>query len=195
VRSKRPQPGEALINLDWVEGQSVALLLHSIERDIGPRRMRLLAVAFCERIAHLLPDDFCRAWLDVARRYADGQARRRDLAAVHDPAARRGLECLSTSFHWSDEGLPQAMRLCLNHGSRAIFYAMVFRTSLIKGEPIEEYRRTWEQLWAACPEWPGFRPERSSTDLLPAWQRALKRMCIDFERDMRESEHGEGQPT
>jgi hypothetical protein len=72
-----------------VEGQSVGPLLQSIERDIGPRRMRLLVVAFCERVAHLLPDDSCRAWLDVARRYADGQARCKDLAPVHHAAERR----------------------------------------------------------------------------------------------------------
>ncbi|HZN65507.1 MAG TPA: hypothetical protein VFB66_09410, partial [Tepidisphaeraceae bacterium] len=54
-------------------------------------------------------------------------------------------------------------------------------------------RRNWDQLRAACPEWPGFRLERCSIDLLPAWQRALKRMCIDFEREMRESERREGQ--
>jgi hypothetical protein len=111
----------------------------------------------------------------------------------HDPEARRGFECLSTSFYWSDEGLARALRLCMNHGSRATFYAMVFRSSLIKGEPIEEYRRTWEQLRAACPEWPGFRPERCSTALLRDWQRAVKRMCIDFERDLRDSERGGGQ--
>jgi hypothetical protein len=110
----------------------------------------------------------------------------------YDPKARRGFECLSTSFHWSDEGLPRATRLCMGHGSRATFYTMVFRTSLIKGEPIEEYRRNWEQLRSACPEWPGLRSERSRPELLPAWQRALKRMCIDFERDVRESGRSAG---
>jgi hypothetical protein len=114
--------------------------------------------------------------------------------ARYDPQATRGFECLSTSFHWSDERLPQAMRLCRNHESRAHFYVMVYRTSLIKGEPIEEYGRAWEQLREACPEWPGFRPERCSADLLPAWRRALKRMCIDFERDLRALEHEAEQP-
>jgi hypothetical protein len=104
------------------------------------------------------------------------------------PDARRGFEGLSGSFHWSDEGLPRAMRLCLNYESRATFYTMVFRTSLIKGEPIEEYRRNWDQLRATCPDWPGFRPERCGTDLLPAWQRTLKRMCVGFERDLRHLE-------
>jgi hypothetical protein len=109
----------------------------------------------------------------------------------YDPEAHRGFECLSTSFYWSDEGLPRAMRLCMDHGSRATFCTMVFRTSLIKGEPVDGYRRNWEQLRAACPKWPGFRPERCSTELLPAWERALKRMCIGFEREMRESDRGE----
>jgi hypothetical protein len=113
----------------------------------------------------------------------------------YDPGARLGIECLSTNFHWSDEQLPQAMRLCLNHGSRATFYVMMFRTSLIQGEPLEEYRRTWAQLRAACPEWPGFRPERCSTALLPAWRRACSRMCLGFEREIRDSERGEGQPA
>jgi hypothetical protein len=110
----------------------------------------------------------------------------------YHPDARRGFECLSTSFHWSDEGLPRAMRLCANHESRATFYTMVFRSSLIKGEPIEEYRRNWEQLRAECPEWPGFRPERCGSELLPEWERAAKRMCVDVEREMRAAGRGDG---
>ncbi|HEV3343025.1 MAG TPA: hypothetical protein VG125_21805 [Pirellulales bacterium] len=51
----------------------------------------------------------------------------------YDPDARRVFENLSASFHWSDEGLRQAMRLCRNHDSRATFYTMVFRTSLHQG--------------------------------------------------------------
>jgi hypothetical protein len=108
--------------------------------------------------------------------------------ARYDPDARRGFECLTTSFHWSDERLSRVVRLCLNHESRAYFYAMVYRTSLIKREPVEEYRRTWDQLREACPDWPGFRPERCSPDLFPAWQRELKRMCIGIERDSCASE-------
>ena len=111
----------------------------------------------------------------------------------YDPNARRGFECLSTSFHWSDEGLPRAMRLCRNHDSRATFYTMVFRTSLIEGKPIERYRRNWDQLREACPDWPGFRPERCSVELLPAWRRELKRMCIGYKRSVRELERDKAQ--
>jgi hypothetical protein len=83
----------------------------------------------------------------------------------YDPDARRGFEALTCALHWSDERLPRVARMCMNHGSRAYFYLMVFRSSLIQGKPKEEYRRTWDQLEAACPDWPGFRPERSSTEL------------------------------
>ena len=85
----------------------------------------------------------------------------------YDEHARRGFEWLSTSFHWADEGLPRAMRLCMRHGSRATFYTMVFRTSLIKGEPIEEYRRSGRNSARLARTGRGFRPERCNTDLLP----------------------------
>jgi hypothetical protein len=45
-------------------------------------------VAFCERIAHLLPDDRSRDWIVVARRYADRQVRRTEVAAAHEGASR-----------------------------------------------------------------------------------------------------------
>ena len=115
--------------------------------------------------------------------------------ARYDPNACRGMESLSASFHWSDEWLSRVVRLCLDHSSRAYFYVIVYRTSLIEGKPIEEYRRVWEHLLQACPEWPGFRPERCSTDLRLALGRTRKRLCIDFERDLRESERDEGRPA
>ena len=46
---------------------------------MGARRTRLLAVAFCDRVAHLLPDDASRGWIEVARRYADRKAGRKDI--------------------------------------------------------------------------------------------------------------------
>src|SRR4051794_23868749 len=95
-----PHPGTArAFNLGWAEGESVLPLLIDIERDIGPRRTRLLAVAFCERVAHLLPDDPFRGWLALARRYADRQARRADLAAAHTAIERaydRGCQLWKT---------------------------------------------------------------------------------------------------
>jgi hypothetical protein len=111
--------------------------------------------------------------------------------ARYDRAAKRGFEGLTCAFHWSDELLFQVHRICRNHESRAFFYVMVFRSSLIQRKPIEEYRRTWDQLREACPEWPGFRPERCSTELARDLVRTMKRQCIALEREMREAEQQE----
>ena len=100
--------------------------------------------------------------------------------ARYDPEARRGFEALRASFHWSDECLPRVSRLCMNRESQACFNVMVYRSSLIRGKAIEEFRRTWEQLREACPEWPGFRPERCSTDLASDLDRAIKKMCLEI---------------
>jgi hypothetical protein len=75
-----------MIPLDCVEGESVSELIRSIQRLPGARRTRLLAVAFCDRVAHLLQHDICREWLEVARRYADKQACRVDMAKAHSTA-------------------------------------------------------------------------------------------------------------
>jgi hypothetical protein len=111
--------------------------------------------------------------------------------ARYDPEARRGYEALTCAFYWSDELLSKVHRICLNHGSRAYFYLMVFRSSHVRSKPIEEYRRTWEQLQAAAPEWPGFRPERCSTDIARDLDRTTKRQCIALERELREVVEGE----
>jgi hypothetical protein len=58
-------------------------LFFSLYGNISARKQRLVAVAMCRRVAHLLPDDGCRAALDTAERYADREAKRADLTAAH----------------------------------------------------------------------------------------------------------------
>jgi hypothetical protein len=91
--------------------------------------------------------------------------------ARYDPAACRGFNRPAGAFLWSDERLHQVRGICSDHGSRAEFYLLAYRSSLIQGEPIEEFRGPWEQLRQACPEWPGFRAERSSSHLARALAR------------------------
>lgn len=106
--------------------------------------------------------------------------------ACHDPDATRGIESLSTGFYWSDEQWERARRICRRHASRAPFYILAYRSSLIQGQPMEEYRPTWDQLQMECPNWPGFRRERGSTDLLPERERKL--ICIGIEKELRNLE-------
>jgi hypothetical protein len=91
--------------------------------------------------------------------------------AHHDPNAERGYNAESAAFLWTDERLHLTRATCERLGSRAEVHLLRYRTSLIRGEPVEEYRAPWDQLQAACPDWPGFRPERQA----PALARALDR--------------------
>lgn len=89
--------------------------------------------------------------------------------AQYDPTAVRRAELMTGSFIWSDErnGVPGNLA-----SVRALFG---YRGSLQRDQPDESLREPWDQLLAACPEWPGFRPERCSATL----------------RDDLEREHGE----
>ena len=96
-----------MIPLTWVEGKGVFDLIKSFQGLLGARRTRLLAVAFCDRVAHLPHEDACREWLEVARRYADKKAHRTGMAKTHSaaedayarfgqPTALRGMAIQST---------------------------------------------------------------------------------------------------
>ena len=73
-----------MIPPDWKEGVRVHDLIRSLKGLPGPRRTRLLAVAFCDRIAHLLPDDAHREKIEIARRFADKKARRTEMEEARE---------------------------------------------------------------------------------------------------------------
>jgi hypothetical protein len=78
--------------------------------------------------------------------------------------------------------LHRAHPICAELGSRAQFFLLTYRSSLIEGKPSEVYRGPWDQLRAACPQWPGFRPERCSPQLARAlwWEQRLQRLFPDL---------------
>jgi hypothetical protein len=76
---------------EWLVCTDPGPMLESLYGKGSPRKMRLAAVGFCRRVAHLLPtDERCRLAMEVAESYADRQVRRRELAAAHT-----GVEAVS----------------------------------------------------------------------------------------------------
>jgi hypothetical protein len=78
-----------------------------------------------------------------------------------DPQAALGYELLSGGVTWSDEGLIEFAAVCRDKGCGYAGHALAYRTSLIEGKPRENLRFAWEELKTRCPEWIGFRPERT----------------------------------
>jgi hypothetical protein len=91
----------------------------------------------------------------------------------YDPKAERSYELMSGGFVWSDE-YPAGFTFTV--GDFAFRFLVGYRASLIRGAPREELRSVWDAVLAGCPDWPGFRPERRSTDLVTELDRASKRM-------------------
>jgi hypothetical protein len=89
---------------------------------------------------------------------------------------------MSGGFAWSDERLPQSSTACMAHGSWVFRFVMGYRVSLIRGAPREELRPAWDQLLRECPDWPGFRPERSDPSLATELDRESRRVDVCLRR-------------
>ena len=89
----------------------------------------------------------------------------------YSPAATRSAELMSGGFMWSDE-MPARWYFDPDYGYT--FRLLIgFRASLIRGEPIEGLRPIWDKVRRLCPQWPGFRPERSD----PVLREEFARSC------------------
>lgn len=88
---------------------------------------------------------------------------------VYDANARCQYELLSGGLAWSDEFtmtlLNELSRLGKGPIAFLFRYLWAYRTSLIEGQERQEFRHIWTEMQATFPDWPGFRPERSSPDL------------------------------
>jgi len=71
---------------EWQACADPTLMLTELTGRVSERKLRLFAVACCRHIWHLLPDQRSRSAVEVAERYADGLAGKRELAAAKGAA-------------------------------------------------------------------------------------------------------------
>jgi hypothetical protein len=70
---------------DWMSATSPDEMLAYVEEHpeaASERKLRLLAAAWCRRVAYLLPDEAMRRGLDVLERYAEGTATPHEVSKV-----------------------------------------------------------------------------------------------------------------
>jgi hypothetical protein len=85
-RVERARPFGAAEWRDCREPELLRQCLEQLGYRFRPRKRRLLACACCRRHWHRLPDERSRSAVEVAERYADGTASRRQLRAVWEEA-------------------------------------------------------------------------------------------------------------
>jgi hypothetical protein len=98
------------------------------------------------------------------------------------PSAERTFDGMAGGFVWDDEFTREAISACTEIDNWAFRVVIAYRASLVAGEPREELRAPWDQLARDCPDWPGFRPERRSTDLKGPMERANERFMASIRR-------------
>jgi hypothetical protein len=86
---------------DWLTCADPDLMLDYLDGKVSDRKLRLFACAVCRRIWHLITVRQCRRAVEVAERFADGQAS----AAERDAASEAALKARPM---WLDGNWPTA---------------------------------------------------------------------------------------
>jgi hypothetical protein len=71
---------------EWLACHSPKAMLEFLRARVGPRKLRLFAVACCRRVRPLLTDPRSRAAVEVVERYADGRASPEEVHDAYQPA-------------------------------------------------------------------------------------------------------------
>jgi hypothetical protein len=79
----------------WLACAEPGALLRFLRGKVSPRKLRLFAVACCERILPLMADGWSRAAVDLAERRADGRATEREVRAARAAARSADAEARS----------------------------------------------------------------------------------------------------
>jgi hypothetical protein len=85
---------------EWLACADPSKMLRMISSKATERKLRLFTVACCRRIRHLLDVEECQRAVEVAERYADGQADADEL----DEARRAATENIHIATWFRDQG-------------------------------------------------------------------------------------------
>src|SRR5436190_20483072 len=111
---------------EWLACADPKPMLEFLRRR-AERKLGLFAVACCRRVWHLLEDERCRRAVEVAERYAEGQADFPELEAAYHAAHRAFDEAAPRG----DDALPEAAAQAAVNA--AIFYDTDYHTPRAAG--------------------------------------------------------------
>jgi hypothetical protein len=83
---------------EWLGSTKLELMLAYLDGKVSERKFRLTECAFHRRFWHLLSDERSRQAVEVAERYADGAATRKELKATYAEAGKAFLHLRGSHF-------------------------------------------------------------------------------------------------